>query len=190
MFVAVNLSAVQLADDNLVNDIRQILNETGCDPRYLEIELTESSIMHDSELGIRTLNRLKDLGIRLSIDDFGTGYSSLSYLNSFPLDTLKIDRSFVMNAATSQNAQAIIKAIVAMGHTLGFEIIAEGVEDLEQLNLLRENNVDILQGYYFSRPIPAIDFEELVARTAAYPLPEQHMAVTGSQLISLTSRRR
>ncbi|MBS1141381.1 MAG: sensor diguanylate cyclase [Proteobacteria bacterium] len=190
MFVAVNLSAVQLADDNLVNDIRQILNETGCDPRYLEIELTESSIMHDSELGIRTLNRLKDLGIRLSIDDFGTGYSSLSYLNSFPLDTLKIDRSFVMNAATDQNAQAIIKAIVAMGHTLGFEIIAEGVEELEQLNLLRENNVDILQGYYFSRPIPAIDFEELVARTAAYPLPEQHPGVTGSQLISLTSRRR
>lgn len=190
MFVAVNLSAVQLADDNLVNDIRQILNETGCDPRYLEIELTESSIMHDSELGIRTLNRLKDLGIRLSIDDFGTGYSSLSYLNSFPLDTLKIDRSFVMNAATDHNAQAIIKAIVAMGHTLGFEIIAEGVEETEQLSLLRENNVDILQGYYFSRPIPAIEFEELVVRTVAYALPEQNLTPTGSQLIALSSRRR
>ena len=188
MFVAVNLSAVQLADDNLINDIRQILDETGCDPRYLEIELTESSIMHDSELGIRTLNRLKDLGIRLSIDDFGTGYSSLSYLNSFPLDTLKIDRSFVMNATSDQNAQAIIKAIVAMGHTLGFEIIAEGVEDTEQLNLLREDDVDILQGYYFSRPIPAIEFEELVARTTAYSLSPT-LTRAGSQLISLSSRR-
>lgn len=190
MFVAVNLSAVQLADDHLVNDIRQILDATGCDPRYLEIELTESSIMHDSELGIRTLNRLKDLGIRLSIDDFGTGYSSLSYLNSFPLDTLKIDRSFVMNAASDQNAQAIIKAIVAMGHTLGFEIIAEGVEDTAQLSLLRDNGVDILQGYHFSRPIPAIEFEELIARTPAYALPEQIPAPGGNQLINLSDRRR
>jgi diguanylate cyclase (GGDEF)-like protein/PAS domain S-box-containing protein len=191
MFVAVNLSAVQLADDNLVNDIRQILEATGCDPRYLEIELTESSIMHDSELGIRTLNRLKELGIRLSIDDFGTGYSSLSYLNSFPLDTLKIDRSFVMNAAIDPNAQAIIKAIVAMGHTLGFEIIAEGVEDTEQLTLLRDNGVDILQGYHFSRPIPAIEFEELIVRNPAYPLPEQAPPATGkSQLISLSGRHR
>lgn len=190
MFVAVNLSAVQLADDNLINDIRQILDETGCDPRYLEIELTESSIMHDSELGVRTLNRLKDLGIRLSIDDFGTGYSSLSYLNSFPLDTLKIDRSFVMNAAADQNAQAIIKAIVAMGHTLGFEIIAEGVEDIEQLTLLRDHGVDILQGYHFSRPIPAIEFEELVARTDAYPLPQAETPHAASQLIPIAGRRR
>lgn len=190
MFVAVNLSAVQLADDNLVNDIRQILADTGCDPRYLEIELTESSIMHDSELGIRTLNRLKDLGIRLSIDDFGTGYSSLSYLNSFPLDTLKIDRSFVMNAAADQNAQAIIKAIVAMGHTLGFEIIAEGVEDVEQLALLREHGVDILQGYFFSRPVPAIEFEELVARTEAYPLPPPAGQPAANALISISGGRR
>jgi predicted signal transduction protein with EAL and GGDEF domain len=189
MFVAVNLSAVQLADDNLINDIRQILTDTGCDPRYVEIELTESAIMHDSELGIRTLNRLKDLGIRLSIDDFGTGYSSLSYLNSFPLDTLKIDRSFVMNATVDQNAQAIIKAIVAMGHTLGFEIIAEGVEDVDQVSLLRDNGADILQGYHFSRPIPAIEFEELVARTTAYPMPESSWPASSSQLITLSSRR-
>ena len=189
MFVAVNLSAVQLADDNLIKDIQHILEDTGCDPRYLEIELTESSIMHDAEMGIRTLNRLKDLGIRLSIDDFGTGYSSLSYLNRFPLDTLKIDRSFVMNAASDQNAQAIIKAIVAMGHTLGFDIIAEGVEDTDQLTLLGDHSVDILQGYHFSRPIPAIEFEELVARTEAYPMPQLSQLPGGSQLISLSSRR-
>ncbi len=189
MFVAVNLSAVQLADDNLLNDIREILLETGCDPRYLEIELTESSIMHDSELGIRTLNRLKDMGIRLSIDDFGTGYSSLSYLNQFPLDTLKIDRSFVMNAVVVKNFQAIIKAIVAMGHTLGFEIIAEGVEDIAQLQLLRENAVDLLQGYYFSQPIPAMEFEELITRSPIYALPESTNR-PGSQLITLTGVRR
>ena len=190
LFVAVNLSAVQLADDNLVKDIRQILAETGCDPRYLEIELTESSIMHDSELGIRTLNQIKDLGIRLSIDDFGTGYSSLSYLNQFPLDTLKIDRSFVMNAAEDENAQAIIKAIVAMGHTLGFEIIAEGVENVEQLSLLRDNAVDILQGYYFSRPIPAIEFEELIIRMPNYVLPALVPPTAAPQLVSLLERRR
>ena len=190
LFVAVNLSAVQLADDNLLKDIEQILAETAFDPRYLEIELTESSIMHDSELGIRTLNRIKDLGIRLSIDDFGTGYSSLSYLNQFPLDTLKIDRSFVMHAAEDENAQAIIKAIVAMGHTLGFEIIAEGVENVEQLSLLRDNAVDLLQGYYFSRPIPAVEFEELIRRTPVYALPETPQPASGPQLISLLERRR
>jgi len=190
LFVAVNLSAVQLSDDNLVKDIQQILDETGCDPRYLEIELTESSIMHDSELGIRTLNRIKALGIRLSIDDFGTGYSSLSYLNQFPLDTLKIDRSFVMNSAEDENAQAIIKAIVAMGHTLGFEIIAEGVENTEQLLLLRNNDVDILQGYHFSRPIPAIEFEELIVRIPAYPFPASKPASNASPLIALAERRR
>ena len=189
-FVAVNLSAVQLADDNLLRDIRQILDETGCDPRYLEIELTESSIMHDSELGIRTLNLIKDLGIRLSIDDFGTGYSSLSYLNQFPLDTLKIDRSFVMNAPEDENAQAIIKAIVAMGHTLNFEIIAEGVENIEQLSLLRDNAADILQGYYFSRPLPATEFEELIMRTPCYPLPEISRPTVVPQLTSLVERRR
>lgn len=189
MFVAVNLSAVQLADDRLVDDIRGILAETGCDPSYLEIELTESAIMHDSKLGIRTLNHLKELGVRLSIDDFGTGYSSLSYLNQFPLDTLKIDRSFVINAAVDENSQAIIKAIVAMGHTLGFEIIAEGVENIAQLNLLRDNSVDLLQGYHFSRPIPAIEFEELITRTPTFSLPERQFA-SPSQLIPLTGRRR
>jgi diguanylate cyclase (GGDEF)-like protein/PAS domain S-box-containing protein len=190
LFVAVNLSAVQLADDNLLKDVQQILAETGCDPRYLEIELTESSIMHDSELGIRTLNRLKEMGIRLSIDDFGTGYSSLSYLNRFPLDTLKIDRSFVMHAAEDENAQAIIKAIVAMGHTLGFEIIAEGVETIEQLNLLRANSVDLLQGYHFSRPIPAIEFEELIVRTPLYALPETPLPASLPPVVSLIERRR
>lgn len=190
LFVAVNLSAVQLADDNLVRDIREILEDTGCDPRYLEIELTESAVMHDSELGIRTLNRIKELGVRLSIDDFGTGYSSLSYLNQFPLDTLKIDRSFVIHAAQDISAQAIIKAIVAMGHALNFEIIAEGVEEIPQINLLRDNSVDLLQGYYFSRPVAALEFEELIVRCPSFTLPERSPSSLKQAILLPTSRRR
>jgi len=190
LFVAVNLSAVQLADDKLIDDIRKILSDTHFEPRFLEIELTESAVMHDSELGIRTLNQIKDLGINLSIDDFGTGYSSLSYLKQFPLDTLKIDRSFVMDAVGDDNASAIIKAIVAMGHTLGFHIIAEGVEDLEQVSLLREVSVDILQGYYFSRPLPASQFEELLRRTPRFTLPKPCVEIAlASPPIPLAGRR-
>lgn len=173
LFVAVNLSAVQLSDENLIRDIQRVLSETNVDPRYLEIELTESAVMHDAELGLRTLNQIKQLGVKLSIDDFGTGYSSLSYLKQFPLDTLKIDRSFVIDAAVDDNASAIIRAIVAMGHTLGFDIIAEGVEDIDQVELLREVSVDILQGYYFSRALPATQFDELLHRNPIFTLPKQ-----------------
>jgi diguanylate cyclase (GGDEF)-like protein/PAS domain S-box-containing protein len=174
IFVAVNLSAIQLSDENLISDIRSILHETGFDPRYLEIELTESAVMQDSVLGIRTLNQIRELGISLSIDDFGTGYSSLSYLKQLPLDTLKIDRSFVIDAAVDKSARAIIKAIVAMGHSLHFKIIAEGVENIEQVDLLRDVSVDILQGYYFSRPLPAMQFEELLQRKHLYKLPSSN----------------
>jgi len=171
LFVAVNLSAIQLSDENLIAEIRSILHETGFDPRFLEIELTESAVMQDSEMGIRTLNQIRELGIKLSIDDFGTGYSSLSYLKQLPLDTLKIDRSFVIDAATDEGASTIVKAIVAMGHSLQFHIIAEGVENIEQVQLLREVSVDILQGYYFSRPLPAMQFEELLLRNQHFSLP-------------------
>jgi diguanylate cyclase (GGDEF)-like protein/PAS domain S-box-containing protein len=173
IFVAVNLSAVQLSDENLIPDIQKILFETNFDPRYLEIELTESAVMHDAELGLRTLNQIKQLGVTLSIDDFGTGYSSLSYLKQFPLDTLKIDRSFVIDAAVDKNASAIIRAIVAMGHTLGFHIIAEGVEDIDQVEFLRDVSVEILQGYHFSRALPAAEFAELLKRSPIYSLPQQ-----------------
>lgn len=191
LFVAVNLSAVQLSDENLIDDIRTILHETGFDPRYLEIELTESTVMQDSELGIRTLNQMRDMGIRLSIDDFGTGYSSLSYLKQLPLDTLKIDRSFVTDAAADENANAIVKAIVAMGHSLQFHIIAEGVENIEQVEMLRDLSVDILQGYYFSRPLPAAHFEDLLKRKTHFELPPRDSnRVQVVQPISLAVRQR
>lgn len=170
MFVAVNLSAVQLAEPELVGNIERILSETQFDPRFLEIELTESAVMRDADAGIRTLNQLKTLGVQISIDDFGTGYSSLSYLKQLPLDTLKIDRSFVIDAVDNKNASAIIRAIVAMGHTLDFHIIAEGIESIGQVDLLRDVSVDYLQGYYFSRPIPASQFSELLRRTPSFSL--------------------
>lgn len=191
LFVAVNLSAVQLSDENLISDIRMILRETGFDPRHLEIELTESAVMQDSEQGIRTLNQIRDLGIKLSIDDFGTGYSSLSYLKQLPLDTLKIDRSFVIDAAVDEDACAIIKAIVAMGHSLQFDIIAEGVENVEQVELLRDVSVDILQGYYFSRPLSAQQFEELLLRKHQFKLPARSTdGMPAIQPIPLSLRRR
>jgi diguanylate cyclase (GGDEF)-like protein/PAS domain S-box-containing protein len=190
LFVAVNLSAIQLSDENLLEDIRSILHETQFDPRFLEIELTESAVMQDSEQGIRVMNQIRDLGIQLSIDDFGTGYSSLSYLKKLPFNTLKIDQSFVFDAATNENARAIIKAIVAMGHSLQFHIIAEGVENIEQLEFLRGISVDILQGYYFSRPLPALQFEELLMRRQPFLfMPETKQPKHECQPIQLALHR-
>ncbi|HEX5803305.1 MAG TPA: EAL domain-containing protein, partial [Azospira sp.] len=165
LFVAVNLSAVQLADDALVGKIDAILRELDFDPRHLEIELTESAVMRDAQRGVRAMQEMKDLGVSLSIDDFGTGYSSLSYLKQLPLDTLKIDRSFVIDAPHEAEAVSIIRAIVALGHSLQLEIIAEGVEHPAQVNFLREARVDILQGFYFSQPLPADAFLDLVRDT-------------------------
>lgn len=170
LFVAVNLSAHQLADEGLVDKVWALVHGSGFDPRHLEIELTESAVMRDAEHGIRTLHRLKELGVSLSIDDFGTGYSSLSYLKQLPLDTLKIDRSFVTDAPGDPEAVSIIRAIVAMGHSMDFEIIAEGVETREQIDFLRQGTVDILQGYYFSKPVPAAEFLALVSASPAYEL--------------------
>ncbi|MFC5302933.1 EAL and GGDEF domain-containing protein [Azospira restricta] len=170
LFVAVNLSAVQLADDALVDKVGAILREQRFDPRHLEIELTESAVMRDAQRGVRTMQQLKALGVSLSIDDFGTGYSSLSYLKQLPLDTLKIDRSFVIDAPTDPEAVSIIRAIIALGHSLHLEIIAEGVEHPAQVNFLRDNGADILQGYYFAQPLPAEQFMDLITGGPAYPV--------------------
>jgi EAL domain-containing protein (putative c-di-GMP-specific phosphodiesterase class I) len=130
------------------------LNDTGLEPKYLELELTESILIESTEMAIITLNELKNMGIRLSIDDFGTGYSSLSYLKKFPIDILKIDRSFVRNLSTDPDDRAIINAIIAMAHTLNLKVIAEGVENEQQLAFLHEQGSDGIQGYIFSPPVP------------------------------------
>ncbi len=151
--VAVNLSPRQFAHRYLVEDVEHVLQETQCDTRYLELEITESTVMHNAPHAIELLGKLKELGIRIAIDDFGTGYSSLSYLKRFPIDSLKIDRSFVADVPHDTGNTAITRAILAMAHSLGLKVIGEGVETSEQQKFLRENGCEEMQGYYFSPPV-------------------------------------
>ena len=130
------------------------------DPGLLELELTESLVMSDVGQAIATMRELKVLGLQLSIDDFGTGYSSLSYLKQFPVDILKIDRTFVRDITANADDAAVVRAVISMAHSLRLEVVAEGVETLEQLDYLRRHGCDRMQGYFFSRPLPA---EEIVA---------------------------
>lgn len=155
--VAVNLSPRQFSDPNLVASIDRILQETALAPCYLEIELTENLIMMEIERAVEILKELKAHGIQLSIDDFGTGYSSLSYLKTFPIDVLKIDRTFVKDIGTDPNDEAIVKSIITLAHSLKLHVIAEGVETPEQLAFLAQHGCDEFQGFYFSRPLsPAV----------------------------------
>lgn len=151
--ISVNLSARQFQQPDLPGQIRQVLDDSGLDPTLLELELTESTVMRDTESAIAALNSLKKLGVCLSIDDFGTGYSSLSYLKQFPIDVLKIDRSFVKDVLTDPEDAAIAKAIVGLAHGLGLEVIAEGVETQEQAQFIQDIGCDYMQGYYFNRPL-------------------------------------
>jgi diguanylate cyclase (GGDEF)-like protein len=160
--VAVNLSARQFGADNLVQDLRTVLEETGLPPACLDIELTESLFMSDTDQAVELLHSMKALGVNLSIDDFGTGYSSLSYLSRFPIDVLKIDRSFVNGVTRDAGNAAIVSSIIALAHNLKLAVIAEGVETAEQLDYLKRHGCDEMQGYYFSKPLDAADFEKLL----------------------------
>lgn len=150
--VSVNLSIRQFMRQDLPNKIERILQETGLEAKYLELEITESMTM-DVQHAINCLHELKSLGIGISIDDFGTGYSSLNYLKKFPINKLKIDRTFVRDIMSDPNDAAIVSTIIAMAHELGLKVIAEGVETIEQLNYLRDKNCNLVQGYLFSPPI-------------------------------------
>lgn len=155
--VAVNLSMMQLKQENFVEMVELVLNETGLDPQLLEIEITESMAMNNMDNFIQKLTEIKNMGIGISIDDFGTGYSSFGYLKQLPIDTLKIDRSFVNDITNSEDDGAIVKAIIAMAHVLRLRVIAEGVETSKQLTLLQQYKCDAVQGYYLSRPLAAED---------------------------------
>jgi diguanylate cyclase (GGDEF)-like protein/PAS domain S-box-containing protein len=161
--VVVNVSVRQFAQKNLVAMIGRILQEMELDPEHLGLEITESLLMENPVEAIRALTALSNMGIQLSIDDFGTGYSSLSYLKRFPIDKIKIDRSFVRDIASDPEDAAIVTAIIAMAHSLDATVVAEGVETDEQLRFLRERGCDEYQGYYFSRPVPAEDLHRLAA---------------------------
>ena len=160
--IAVNLSGVQFQQANLVESIRTIVRETGANPARLELELTESTAMHDAENAVATFQQLKAMGFSLSIDDFGTGYSSLAYLKRFPIDTIKIDRAFVKDLASESEQAAIAIAIIAMAHGLKLRVLAEGVETQPQLDILRDQGCDAIQGYFFSHPLPANRVEQLI----------------------------
>jgi EAL domain-containing protein (putative c-di-GMP-specific phosphodiesterase class I) len=160
--VAVNLSGRQFHQPGLVGAIGRILTETRLDARYLELEVTESTIMRNATDTIAALNELKDMGLRLAVDDFGTGYSSLSYLKRFPIDVLKVDRSFVKDIPGDQDDAAIASAIIALSRQLKLKVIAEGVETEKQLAFLCEQGCDEVQGFLFSPAVPADDFEQLV----------------------------
>jgi diguanylate cyclase (GGDEF)-like protein/PAS domain S-box-containing protein len=167
--VSVNLSMLQLNDKDLIGDIQAALHDSGLPPELLELEMTESMIMHNSEYAIRVLGEIKALGVRLAIDDFGTGYSSLAHLKRFPVDTLKVDRSFIREVETNPEDRAITEAIIAMGRTLSLTIVAEGVETPEQQAFLSERACDEMQGYFFSTPVVPEDFAALLRRHAPEP---------------------
>jgi EAL domain-containing protein (putative c-di-GMP-specific phosphodiesterase class I) len=167
--MAVNLSARQFSHPRLLEDVRDVLTLTGMDAGQLELEITESMLMRDVENATAVLLSLKALGIRVSVDDFGTGYSSLSNLKRFPVDCIKVDRSFVREVATNDGDRAITDAIIAMGKALGLTVVAEGVERIEQVDFLREHGCDQLQGYYFSRALTPAKIPALVRKLAMRP---------------------
>ncbi|WP_237562910.1 EAL domain-containing protein [Bacillus dakarensis] len=151
--VAINLSARQFLQHDLVDQIKMILSETSLEPNLLELEITENMVMHDVHKAIGVLHQLKDLGVTISIDDFGTGYSSLNYLKEFPIDTLKIDRSFIYDIDKNSNSVALTKAITTLAHDLNLNVVAEGVENYKQLSLVKQFSCDFVQGFYFSKPL-------------------------------------
>jgi diguanylate cyclase (GGDEF)-like protein len=182
--VAVNLSPSQFRQGNIVEMIREALAEARLEPRFLEVELTETTVMSDPEESIAILERLSKMGVLVSVDDFGTGYSSMSYLRRFPIDKLKIDRSFINEVMSRPDDASIVRAIVSLAHSLRLKVVAEGVESAAQLEFLRTIGCDQYQGYHFSRALPASQFEALVrAKREAEPeLSEEDTSRTQSKL--------
>jgi len=162
--VGVNIASSPFHKGNLAQYVAAVLQASRLEPCYLELEVTESMLMERLEEGLKTLFALKEMGVRLAIDDFGTGYSSLAYLKRFPLDSLKVDRSFIKDLPGDADDAAITKAIVAMAHSLKLEVVAEGVETTEQLAFLQQQGCDQIQGFLFSRPVPAEQVPELLTR--------------------------
>jgi len=169
--VAVNLSARQFAHDGLHGVIVGALEESGLSPHLLELEITESMTIENPEHATPWLQRIKALGITVAIDDFGTGYSSLGYLKRFPIDSVKIDRSFIKDIPSDTDDVAITQAIIAMGHSLRLKVIAEGVESADQAEFLRRHGCDEAQGYFFGKPLPAAEFVQLLRRRGDLEVP-------------------
>jgi diguanylate cyclase len=165
MRIAVNLSPSQFRQGDIVAMIRSALDRAGLEPRFLEVELTESAVMTDPEESVAILERLSEMGVLVSVDDFGTGYSSMSYLRRFPIDKLKIDRGFISQVTSRPEEASIVRAIISLAHSLKLKVVAEGVESTEQLDFLKTLGCDQYQGYHFSRALPSSQFEELIRST-------------------------
>ena len=163
--ISVNISGHQLTDHSLVSTVVKVLAETGMDPAYLEFEITESILMQDADAAMRVLNELKSMGLKISIDDFGTGYSSMAYLKHFPIDVLKVDRSFVKDIPENEQDATITKAIISLAKSLDLGVVAEGVETQPQLQFLRDCQCDQIQGYLFSPPLPPEKAGKLLGHT-------------------------
>ena len=177
--VAINLSARQLSHGHVTELIAGALSRAGVSPELLEVEITESVFLHDAGAVGERLQRLRAMGVRCSIDDFGTGYSGLTYLARMPLDSLKIDRSFVSRIGAADDQEAIVDAVIALGHSLRLKVVAEGVETLEQASFLRSRGCDQMQGYLFSRPVPAEDIPRLLTTLIPALPARRHLAVVG-----------
>jgi EAL domain-containing protein (putative c-di-GMP-specific phosphodiesterase class I) len=167
--MAVNVSVQQLQDDKIIEILQTVLKETGVDPAYLELEITESLLAENHEILLPRLEALLAQGVTLSIDDFGTGYSSLSYLTSFPVNTLKVDRAFVKDMETNKGDATLTRTIISMAHALGLKVVAEGIEDKVQLEMLSKFGCDIGQGYLFSKPLEKV---EMLLLVETFELPD------------------
>lgn len=152
--IAVNITAGEFQDPHLVSNIQTLLLEKKLSPKYLELEITENVVMTDIDTAISTITALQNMGIKVSIDDFGTGYSSLAYLRKLPIDTIKIDRSFITEVATNDSDLTIVKTMIKLSHGLGKRVLAEGVENIDQLNILRNLGCDAVQGFFIDKPLP------------------------------------
>ena len=167
LIMSVNVSALQFRSANLAATVARALDAAGLAPRCLELELTESMVMHDVDKAIATMRELQGMGVRLSIDDFGTGYSSLSALKRFPVRRLKVDRSFVRDIETDEDDKTITRAVIALAHSLNLEVVAEGVETQGQLDYLRELKCDDVQGYLLGKPVAAEEIPVFLTRARA-----------------------
>ena len=177
--VAVNLSMWNLEAQELPEQIEALLRDTGVSPENLELEITETSIMNDPQRVIRTLNRIRDLGVQFAIDDFGTGYSSFAYLTKLPVSCIKIDKSFVQNIESDRDSSVIVRSIIDLGHNLGLKVVAEGVETAQAMELLRTFQCDEVQGYYLCRPITAEMMTKFLIEPPA-PVTDRRISAPGS----------
>jgi EAL domain-containing protein (putative c-di-GMP-specific phosphodiesterase class I) len=173
--IAVNFSARQFLERDLVEQVERALNETGCPPELIEVEVTESIAMKNADRSVAALQAFRRLGMGVALDDFGTGYSSLAYLRQFPLDRLKMDRAFIKEMTAGDNSRTMVDSIISLSHSLGLEVCAEGVETPEQIAILRSLSCDLLQGFGLARPMPAADATALV-RAESPPRWAAHFA--------------